>query len=80
MKMGSELKEPNTERPPPDPSIYCAGCRCADRRHSKLLVYKRGLSVKFCPKCDRSFDAKTSQQVENLGWAKTAPGVFRRRV
>jgi acetyl-CoA carboxylase beta subunit len=47
---------------------------------NELLLYKRGLEVKHCPACYRSFDAKTNKQVANLGWAETAPGVFQRRV
>jgi len=47
----------------------CPVCRL------RPLLYKR-LDVKFCPECDRSFDAKTGAQVANLAWGEVTPGRF----
>lgn len=42
--------------------------RCCGR---KPMVYKREPHM-FCPRCDRAFDPKTGEQIEN--WAYTKYG------
>lgn len=57
--------------------------RCCGR---KPIDYKGGSwrsppegPHKFCPRCDRSFDRFTGQQIENWAWLCLKPGVFGRR-
>jgi hypothetical protein len=40
--------------------------RCCGR---KPLVYKRD-GHKFCTRCDKSFDIKTGEQIENWAWQR----------
>lgn len=54
--------------------------RCCGR---KPLVYKssfrQGGPQKFCFKCDRAYDLKTDEQIENWAWKKDDAGNWTRR-
>ena len=47
--------------------------RCCGR---KPLVYKGRIEApqKFCPRCDRSYDLNSGEQIPNWAWAKDRGG------
>jgi len=56
--------------------------RCCGR---KPIDYKGGAwnsphrPQKFCPRCDRSYDRETGEQIENWAWRKHGNTFIRRR-
>ena len=48
--------------------------RCCGRKPIHYLGPER--PSKFCPRCDRDFDADTGHQVENWSWKPTKTGTF----
>jgi hypothetical protein len=41
----------------------------------KPLVYKRD-RMKFCARCDRSFNIETGEQIGNWAWKQVSPDSF----